>query len=154
MPRLLSPTRPRAALAAAFALACLARPAAGQGPGGPDIQLKSPVAHQVIQRDARGLGEIPIVLPDDSKDVQIVGAWVSLFGGNPIPDTRYRDGKLERVPAGGPYIVAVFYKRRGDSQKGRSRSNRSSSATSGSSPASRTWRAWASSSTSPRPVTG
>jgi hypothetical protein len=119
MPRFLSPPLPRAALAAAFALACLARPAAGQGSGGPPVPIKSPVPHQVVQRDARGLGEIPVALPDDLKGVEITGAEVQISvpdqGRRTIPGTRYVDGKIEHVPAGGPYIVTVFYKRRGES---------------------------------------
>ncbi len=121
MPRLLSPTHPRAALAAAFALACLARPAAGQGPGAPPVPLKAPVPHQVVQRDARGFGEIPVALPDDLKGVEITGAEVHVHAPDQarrtIPGTRFVDGKIERVPTGGPYIISVTYKRQGEAAR-------------------------------------
>lgn len=85
----------------------LARPAAGQFgvPGGgarglPMIGLKSPVPHQVFQRDAGGGAEIPVVLPDAMKDAQLVGAL--LAGTAPV---RYADGKFSGVPPGGPYAI-------------------------------------------------
>lgn len=110
MPRLLSPTSPRAPLAAALALACLARPAAGQESGAAEITLKSPVPHQVIQRDARGLGEIPIVLPDELKDAKVIDARINV-GPNAC---RIEDGKLINVPTGGPYHVFIAIERNGE----------------------------------------
>jgi sialate O-acetylesterase len=112
MPRLLSPTCPRVALAAALALACVARPAAGQSAGSTH-RLKSPVPHQVIQRDSNGLGTISVALPDDLKDLDIEGVQVFRPDANSgfqlIPGTVYRDGKVERVPAGGPYLLTVSH---------------------------------------------
>ena len=75
MPLRVSPMCPRIALAAAFALACLARPAAGQG-FGLNARFKSPAPHQVFQRDADDLGEVPVVLPDDVKGAEILGVTV------------------------------------------------------------------------------
>lgn len=129
MPRSLSPRRPRIALAAAFALACLARPAAGQfgaldGFNNPGMaqKLKSPLPYQVVQRDARGMGTIRLVLPDDLKNVEILDARVYRFdprsGIQVVPGTRYLDGQVERIPTGGPYGLTVGYKPRGEEGRG------------------------------------
>jgi sialate O-acetylesterase len=111
MPYRLLPKRPLAAFAAAAVLACLARPAAGQVI---HDELKSPAPRQVIQRDGRGLGEVAIVLPDDMKGAEILGVEVyqrsDETGIEHVRGTRYHDGKLERVPTGGPYVVQVKVK--------------------------------------------
>ena len=115
MPRSFAPPHPRFALAAAVALACLSRPAAGQFNADAEHKLKSPVRDQVAQRDASGLGEFVIALPGDLKDFEVVEvqAYEPAQGGGrrSLTGTRYRDGKLERVPTGGPYGIVVSYKR-------------------------------------------
>ncbi len=122
MPRLLSLT-PHTAALAAFALAFLARPAAGQesAPRQDMLRLKSPVAHQVVQRDARDLGEIPLILPDDQKDVKILHVEVfrpDAETNHAVAEARYVDGKIERLPVGGPYGIAITYERgRGPSRE-------------------------------------
>jgi hypothetical protein len=90
-------------LAVLLALVALARPAAAQfggatapsPPGASAIKLKSPVAHQVFQRDANNLAEIPLVLPDNFEDAKILSVTVS--GQR---EARLVDGKLVGLPPG------------------------------------------------------
>jgi sialate O-acetylesterase len=81
--------------------------ASAQGPAGgtsqKPITLRTPAAHQVFQRDANGLADIPLVLPADVKDARIESA--QLIGIGAVPG-RLVDGKLVGVPTGGPYQVA------------------------------------------------
>ena len=88
-------------------LATIARLAAGQGsvaetPQKP-IAFQSPAAHQVFQRDANGLADIPVILPADLKDARIVGVRLTNAQATPV----FADGKLGRVATGGPYFAAV-----------------------------------------------
>jgi Carbohydrate esterase, sialic acid-specific acetylesterase len=93
-------------LAILLGFVVLARPATGQfggmgGMGGQaqtsinSINLKSPVPHQVFQRDANNLAQIPIILPDSFEGAKILSATVS--GQSEVPIV---DGKLVGLSPG------------------------------------------------------
>ena len=67
--------------------------------------IKSPVAMQVFQRNDEGFADIPIVLDAEGTFETVSGA--SLNGQNGQTSVTYRDGKLLKVPVGGPYTINV-----------------------------------------------
>lgn len=87
-------------------------------PGAQQVEIKSPAASQVFQRDVNGRATIPIELGDSVKDAVVVDAaamTMTAGGFNPagsVPDRgKFVDGKLVGVPVGGPYTIALTVKR-------------------------------------------
>ena len=92
-------------------LASITRLAAGQAPATLDmsqtpISFQSPADHQVFQRDANGLADIPVVLAADTKDAKVVNVFINNINNNE-GTIRFVDGKLVGVPTGGPYSISV-----------------------------------------------
>jgi sialate O-acetylesterase len=71
------------------------------------LKLKQPVSHQVYQRDREGQADIPVTIDntEGAAGAKIVGASIAIQ-----ENTRFEDGKLLDVPAGGPYSVTATVK--------------------------------------------
>lgn len=77
--------------------------ASGQGFGIPN-PFQSPAPGQVFQRDEGGMADVPLVFPENLKDAKIIS--ISDRSNVNLP-VRLVDGKLMRVPAGGPYLASI-----------------------------------------------
>jgi len=71
------------------------------------ITVKEPVAMQVYQRNDENFADIPIVLDKEGAS-ETLGS-VHLSGRKLSSEVVYRDGKLLKVPTGGPYVLTLNF---------------------------------------------
>jgi len=89
----------------------------GQSAVAQEIEIKSPVASQVFQRNVNGRGVISLALDESAKDATLVDAAVIAENQDPTTNKQLADrvtlfeGKLVGVPVGGPYKVNLAIKK-------------------------------------------
>ena len=89
-------------------------------PAAKPVTVRSPVAHQVFQRDENGRATIPIQAEGYEITDAGIGLWADLDPGADSDERRalsqlaeelktvaFADGAFQKVPTGGPYIIRV-----------------------------------------------
>jgi sialate O-acetylesterase len=86
-------------------------------PINPALQkLTLPEANRVFQRGTDGKADVPVVLTDDGKNLELRNVHLNNAPGSArtlVNPTKYVDGKLVGVPAGGPYTISCQVEQKG-----------------------------------------